>query len=237
MRQAKITAEAEFAEELEPALVRATTLRDIEIAGDLALIHKKFDGSVAKNDGGSIVLNWQTLYYCRRVNGRWKITGFTGYLPHPMGATVPLPSKLEERRGVVESGTSSEASRPAKAVPEGAGQHVTAGPYSPVLEVNPSRIVVISGQAAIDPDGIIIGDTIEAQARYTLENCRKQLETAGCTLADVFKANVYLTDLAEWGRFNVVYREIVPEPRPVRTAVGTKLLEGLLVEIEMWAVR
>ena len=218
LSQANITAETEFAEDLEPALIRATTLRDIEIAGDLALIHKKFDGSVAKKGGGSVVLNWQTLYYCRKVAGDWKVTGFTGYLPHPMG-------------------TGREAARPAKAVPAGAAQHVTAGPYSPVLEVNPNRIVVISGQAAIDPDGHIIGDTIEEQARYTLDNCRKQLETAGCTLADVFKANVYLTDLAEWGRFNVVYREIMPEPRPVRTAVGTKLLEGLLVEIEMWAVR
>ena len=252
LRQAKITAETEFAEELEPALVRATTLRDIEIAGDLALIHKKFDGSVAKMGGGSVTLNWQTLYYCRKVAGEWKITGFTGYLPHPMGAKVPLSEGAAEHEspvrghepesaqpGVVKGGRrmSSGAFAAVKAVPAGAAQHVTAGPYSPVLEVNPDRIVVISGQAAIDPDGHIIGDTIEEQARYTLENCRKQLETAGCSLADVFKVNVYLTDLAEWGRFNVVYREIMPEPRPVRTAVGTKLLDGLLVEVEMWAVR
>ncbi|HLE55638.1 MAG TPA: RidA family protein [Rhodothermia bacterium] len=132
---------------------------------------------------------------------------------------------------------SSGAFAAAKAVPAGAAQHVTAGPYSPVLEINPNRIVIISGQAAIDPVGSIIGNTIEEQTRYTLENCRKQLETAGCTLADVFKVNVYLTDLAEWGRFNVVYREIMPEPRPVRTAVGVNLLPGLLVEIEMWATR
>jgi len=30
------------------------------------------------------VLKWQTLYYCRLHEGRWKISGFTGYLPNPM---------------------------------------------------------------------------------------------------------------------------------------------------------
>jgi len=28
---------------------------------------------------------WQTLYYRRKHEGRWKISGFTGHLPNPMG--------------------------------------------------------------------------------------------------------------------------------------------------------
>jgi 2-iminobutanoate/2-iminopropanoate deaminase len=131
----------------------------------------------------------------------------------------------------------SESEHSAKMVPPGASQHVTAGPYSPVLIVSPGQLVVISGQAAIDHAGNVVGETIEEQARLTLHNCRQQLATAGCTLADVFKVNVYLTDLAEWPRFNVVYREIMPEPRPVRTAVQAGLLMTLKVEIEMWAVK
>lgn len=126
---------------------------------------------------------------------------------------------------------------PLKKIPAGASQHVTAGPYSPVLEVGPGKIVVISGQAAIDPAGKVIGDTIEEQTRFTLENCAKQLADAGCTLADVFKANCYLTDLDEWDRFNKVYMSMMPEPRPVRTTVGVKLLLTLKVEIEMWAIK
>jgi len=27
---------------------------------------------------------WQTLYYCREHEARWKISGFIGYLPNPM---------------------------------------------------------------------------------------------------------------------------------------------------------
>lgn len=121
--------------------------------------------------------------------------------------------------------------------PEGARQHVTAGPYSPVLEIDAQRLVVISGQVAVDRDGTIIGSTVEEQTRATLQNCANQLASAGCTLRDVFKANVYLADLGDWSRFNAVYAEIMREPLPVRTAVQAVLLPGFLVEIEMWAVK
>lgn len=124
-----------------------------------------------------------------------------------------------------------------KEVPQGAAQHVTAGPYSPVLEIACNKLVVISGQTSTRMDGTVEGKNVEEQAALVLENCRKQLETAGCTLDQVFKVNVYLKDLEEWGTFNRVYREMMPEPMPVRTAVQTGLLPGILVEIEMWAAK
>lgn len=218
LAQAKLFADEKWAEDPEQAIYQATSLRDIEIKGESALLHKKFDGSIKKANGQSDVMNWQTLYRCRKVAGRWKIAGFTGYLPHPMGF-------------------GAEKQAPGKQIPTGASQHVTAGPYSPVLEVNPGQLVVISGQAAINKAGDVIGDTIEEQAKLTIENCQHQLETAGCSLQDVFKVNVYLTDLANWPRFNEVYKSYFKEPRPVRTAVQTPLLFTLLVEIEMWAVK
>jgi 2-iminobutanoate/2-iminopropanoate deaminase len=124
-----------------------------------------------------------------------------------------------------------------KVVPAGAVQHKTAGPYSPVIEVDARRLVVVSGQVAVDLDGGVIGETIEEQTRATLENCARQLATGGVDLADVFKVNVYLSDLTEWARFNVVYEEILPVPLPVRTAVQAVLMPGYRVEIEMWAVK
>ena len=127
--------------------------------------------------------------------------------------------------------------QPLKRLPAGAGQHVTAGPYSPVLEVNAERLVVLSGQVAVGLDGKIVGTTIEEQTDVALGNCRKQLESAGCGFSDVFKVNVYLADLAEWSRFNSVYERSMPAPLPVRTAVQAILLEGFRVEIEMWAVK
>ena len=135
------------------------------------------------------------------------------------------------------SSSSDARARTAKRVPTGATQHSTAGPYSPVLEIQADRLVVISGQVALDPHGNIVGDTIEEQTRATLANCRRQLETAGCNFDDVFKVNAYMADLNDWDRFNVVYMEILPEPRPVRTTIGAKLLRTFLIEIEMWAAK
>jgi 2-iminobutanoate/2-iminopropanoate deaminase len=127
--------------------------------------------------------------------------------------------------------------RPAKRVPAGARQHRTAGPYSPVLEVDAARLVVLSGQVAVARDGGILGATIEEQAEAALSNCRRQLASAGCGFSDVFKVTVYLADLAEWSRFNAVYEAAMPAPFPVRTAVQAVLLDGFRVEIEMWAAK
>jgi enamine deaminase RidA (YjgF/YER057c/UK114 family) len=207
---------AEFVD-VEAALFDATTLRDIDINGDVAVAHKKFDGSIGRADGSREPLNWQTLYHCRRIDGRWRIVGFTGYLPHPMGARTLAPAA-------------------GKRLPEAASQAAGSMPFSPSLVVQPGRIVVISGQAAVDDAGAVVGTDVAEQTRVTLENCRRQLASAGATLADVFKANVYLRDLADWPRFNEVYREVMPDPLPVRTAVGTELLFSFLVEVEMWAV-
>ena len=131
----------------------------------------------------------------------------------------------------------NNALHPLKTRPKDARQHVTAGPYSPVLEVDARRLVVISGQVAVDMDGVVIGETIEEQTRATLDNCVFQLASANCTLADVFKVNIYLSDLGQWTRFNAVYESMMPEPLPVRTAVQAVLLPGFIVEIEMWAVK
>ncbi|WP_106745862.1 hypothetical protein [Yoonia maritima] len=60
----------------------ATRLEKIEITGDAALVRKKFDGQLKRIDGTTERMNWQTLYWCRRKDGRWKIAGFVGYLPH-----------------------------------------------------------------------------------------------------------------------------------------------------------
>jgi len=82
LRQAAESAGTPFAEDLGQAIHRATNLSDIRITGDAAVAHKKFDGTVRLSDGSEDRLNWQTLYLCRRAGGRWKISGFVGYMVH-----------------------------------------------------------------------------------------------------------------------------------------------------------
>ncbi|MBI4921488.1 MAG: hypothetical protein HY834_07035 [Devosia nanyangense] len=76
--------QADFAEALRPALFRCTFLRDIEIVGDKALAHKKFDGRIALAKGGSMEFKWQSIAYLCRQPDRWRVFGFTGYMPNPI---------------------------------------------------------------------------------------------------------------------------------------------------------
>lgn len=113
----------------------------------------------------------------------------------------------------------------------------TPGPYSQVVVVPAGDLVVLSGQGPLDDDMNLVGETIEEQTKATLERCRRLLAQQGCTFADVFKVSVFMTNLADWPRFNQAYREVMAEPLPARTTVGTSLLLGMQIEIDMWASR
>jgi hypothetical protein len=86
LRQAKETAAVVYAEPLRAAIFRATDLSVIDIAGERAIARKKFNGTIARADGGVETLDWQTLYFCARRAGAWKIASFVGYLPRLLGA-------------------------------------------------------------------------------------------------------------------------------------------------------
>ncbi|MFK0385861.1 hypothetical protein [Agrobacterium sp. NPDC090273] len=84
LRQAQDFQKEKFAEDPRTAIFTTTTLEEIEVEGETALVRKKFDGGLRKADGSFDTMKWQTLYYCRLHQGRWKISGFTGYMPNPM---------------------------------------------------------------------------------------------------------------------------------------------------------
>lgn len=59
------------------------------------------------------------------------------------------------------------------------------------------------------------------------------LEEAGSSLAHVLKCTVYLADMGDYAAMNEVYRRMLPDPKPARTAVQVGKLPGeFLVEIE-----
>lgn len=80
LRQAAQSAATAYAEPLAEGIFRATDLTTIDITGNIAVARKKFNGTIAKQDGSVDRLNWQTLYFCRYDTERWKITGFIGYM-------------------------------------------------------------------------------------------------------------------------------------------------------------
>jgi 2-iminobutanoate/2-iminopropanoate deaminase len=107
------------------------------------------------------------------------------------------------------------------------------GPYSQGLKAG--NFVFVAGQGSIDPKTQkVTGETIEQQTTQTLENIKAILEASGATLADVVKATVHLSDLALFARFNAIYATYFPDPKPVRTTVGSQL-PNILVEIDVIA--
>ena len=71
----------DFAEPLRAAWFRCQSLSHIDIAGDTALAHKRIDGSITRKSGEPLTLGWRSVFQLRRIDARWRIGGFTGYLP------------------------------------------------------------------------------------------------------------------------------------------------------------
>ena len=99
-------------------------------------------------------------------------------------------------------------------------------------------LVFVSGQGPIDAKTKkIIGTTIEEQTDVTLQNVERVLQAAGLSLNDSVKSTVHLLNIADFDRFNVVYRKFFKEPFPARTTVESKLWSGILIEIDVIAVK
>ena len=104
------------------------------------------------------------------------------------------------------------------------------GAYSQGLRAG--DFIFVSGQGPLDPEtGTVVGETIEEQTSRVLENIKAILEAGGATMADVVKVTAHLSDLTLFERYNKIYAEYFPEPKPTRTTVGSQLM-GILVEID-----
>ncbi len=107
-------------------------------------------------------------------------------------------------------------------------------PFSPCVIVG--ELVFVSGQASVDQSGQIIGGTIEEEVRRSIGNLEAVLKTAGCTLQDVVQTRNYVRDDDDLARYNEVYRELFPDPKPARTTLTRCLGEAIRYEIECIAV-
>jgi reactive intermediate/imine deaminase len=108
-----------------------------------------------------------------------------------------------------------------------------AGPYSQAIVIGPQ--VFVAGQGPLDPATGQMAPDVAGQTRQVLTNIRAILAAAGAAMEDVVKVAAYLADMADFARFNEVYREFFTDPYPVRTTVGAQLV-GILVEIDVIAV-
>lgn len=109
------------------------------------------------------------------------------------------------------------------------------GPYSQATVAG--GFLFSAGQIPLDPHTgeVVAGDVVD-QSRQVLTNLAAVLKAAGCGWGDVVKTTVFLTDMADFPRFNEVYAETLAAARPARSTVQVSALpRGVSVEVELVA--
>ncbi|HWO78902.1 RidA family protein [Gaiella sp.] len=115
-------------------------------------------------------------------------------------------------------------------------------PYEPFRLSQGFRVgdlVIVSGQAAIDQDGHIVGvGDFDAQAEQVFRNLTRVLEAAGSGLDRVVKVTIYLTDMGNFPKIVELRGKWFTAPYPADTIVevSSLALPGLEIEIEAIAV-
>ena len=109
------------------------------------------------------------------------------------------------------------------------------GPFSPAVRAG--GLLFLSGQVGLEPTGgKLVEGGVVAQTEQIFRNISAVLEADGKSLANVVKANVYLTDMQDFAVMNAVYARHFEAPYPARTTIqAARLPLGAVVEIEIVA--
>lgn len=121
-------------------------------------------------------------------------------------------------------------------------------PYAPVITVSGGTTVYLAGCTAAPvyhhhphrPEEFdSMPADMEGQARATLENLKKALDSVGATFADIVTANRFCTDLSDQDSLNRVWGEYFGDSKPTTTTVQVVQLATdprCLVEIDAVAI-
>jgi reactive intermediate/imine deaminase len=109
------------------------------------------------------------------------------------------------------------------------------GAYSQAVRTG--NILYLSGQIGLNPVTMELENGIESQIHRVFRNLGAVISTAGGSLNDIVKLNVYLTDLIHFPTVNEIMAAYFKPPYPARAAVGVASLPRLaLVEMDAVAV-
>lgn len=113
-------------------------------------------------------------------------------------------------------------------------------PYYISLGYRIGSVLVLSGQAAIDPDSgelVGVGD-FDAQAAQTFANLERVLALGGCGLEDIFKVTIYLTDMSQFPKIMELRQRHFTPPYPADTIVevSSLALPELMIEVDAMAI-
>jgi reactive intermediate/imine deaminase len=113
-------------------------------------------------------------------------------------------------------------------------------PYEPFRLAQGYRVgemLYISGQAAIDEHGQVVGvGDFDAQAEQTFRNLQRVLEAGGSSLARIVKVTIFLTDMSNFPKIVDLRGTWFTAPYPADTIVEVRALALPELEIEIEAI-
>ena len=106
------------------------------------------------------------------------------------------------------------------------------GPFSHAMLSN--GFFYCSGTIGINAKNMQLeAKSIEEQTTKVFENVKSVLASRELALTDVVKVNVYLTDMANFSKMNIIYEEQFGMHKPARTTIAVAGLPlGAIIEIE-----
>jgi 2-iminobutanoate/2-iminopropanoate deaminase len=112
------------------------------------------------------------------------------------------------------------------------------GPYSPAVKIG--NFMFVSGQIGLDQEtGLLRNESIEEETRQVLDNLMRILRSEGYDSSHVVSATVYLKNMNEYARMNLIYGGYFQEGNyPARATVEvSNLPRQANVEIGLIAYR
>jgi len=110
-------------------------------------------------------------------------------------------------------------------------------PFSEAVRVGST--LYLSGQIGLKKGELKLAEGgIEAETQQTLDNINDTLTSYGYKKSDVVKCVVMLADIADFGKFNKVYRQFFAKPFPARSTFAVSgLAFNAKIEIECIAAK
>ncbi|MCE4065929.1 RidA family protein [Chryseobacterium gleum] len=107
------------------------------------------------------------------------------------------------------------------------------------IDCGSSRMILLSGQVPLDPEGKLVGNTIEEQTQQVFKNIENILNEYGATGKDIIKMVIYTTDIKKTPEFRKVrdlYVNLQNPPVSSLVEVSRLFRDDVLIEVEATAV-
>jgi 2-iminobutanoate/2-iminopropanoate deaminase len=108
--------------------------------------------------------------------------------------------------------------------------------HSAEIDLGNCKMIIISGQIAVDNKGNLIGkDNLAEQTGQVFTNIKNIVTECGGTMDNVVKIGIYMLDISQVQTFRDVRNKFFNEQKPPTSTlvqVSKLVIDGLLIEIE-----